>query len=44
VELSELSDKLLVHLNLDENPLKDSKVKKICLRPHTLVEPEGLMH
>jgi len=29
VELSDISEKVLVHLNLDENPLKDSKVKKI---------------
>ena len=29
VELSDFSEKVLVHLNLDDNPLKDSKVKKI---------------
>ena len=29
VEMSDLSEKVLMHLNLDENPLKDSKVKKI---------------
>ncbi|EKX52097.1 hypothetical protein GUITHDRAFT_65434 [Guillardia theta CCMP2712] len=29
VEMSDFSEKVLLHLNLDENPLKDSKARKI---------------